>query len=47
MIFNSISDAVKWLRDSNIAINATTSNITKACNGERKSAYKLHWQRLD
>ena len=45
-IFDSISDAVKWLKENNYASNPTTANISKVCNGERKTAYKFHWLKV-
>lgn len=44
--FDSISDAVNWLKENNYAINPTTANISKVCNGQRKTAYKFHWSKV-
>lgn len=45
-IFESASAAARWLKENNYSTNSTHANIMKACNGERKTAYKLHWSRI-
>ena len=46
-VFDSISDATKWLKNNGYSKNPSNANISKVCNGERKTAYKFHWQIFD
>lgn len=42
-IFESFVAAAKWLKENNYSNNPSIANITKVCNGQRKTAYKFHW----
>lgn len=50
-IFNSYSDAARWLVEEKIttatAINGIITNICRAVNGERKSYLKIKWERFE
>lgn len=47
IIFDSISEALKWLKENNYSNNPSSGNISKVCQGKRKTAYKFHWQVFD
>lgn len=48
LIFETLRDAARFLQEENITTNKSlqsiTKNITNVCKGERKTAYKFHWE---
>ena len=48
LVFETLSDAARYLQEQNITINKSLQSIIKnisgVCMGERKTAYKFHWE---
>ena len=48
LVFETLSDAARYLQEQNITINKSLQSIIKnisgVCKGERKTAYKFHWE---
>lgn len=51
LIFETLRDAARYLQEQNITTNKSlqsiTKNISRVCKGERKSAYKFHWEYIE
>lgn len=45
-VFNSIKDAVEWIRKNTNFTVASNANICRACNNKSYTSYGFHWSRI-